>query len=68
MVSAHRAQPTAVDESLTVYMQTDSPGEDKESNWLPTPDGPFWPIFRPYGNGETLLDGTWTLPTITRKS
>ncbi|MCL1586997.1 MAG: DUF1254 domain-containing protein [Actinomycetia bacterium] len=64
--SATPGVKTADDGSLTVYMQTDSPGEDKKSNWLPTPDGPFWPIFRTYGNGKALLDGTWTLPTITR--
>jgi hypothetical protein len=29
------------DDSLTIYMQKDSPGADKESNWLPAPDGPI---------------------------
>ena len=52
--------------SITVYFQTDSPGKDKESNWLPTPTGPFWPIFRTYGPGRAILDKTWKLPTIKR--
>jgi hypothetical protein len=54
------------DGSITIYFQTDSPGKDKESNWLPTPAGPFWPIFRTYGPGKAILDKTWKLPTITR--
>jgi hypothetical protein len=29
------------DGSLTIYLQKDSPGTDKESNWLPAPDGPI---------------------------
>ena len=36
------------DGSITIYMQTTSPGADKESNWLPTPKGPFYLIFRNY--------------------
>ena len=36
------------DGTITIYMQTTSPGADKESNWLPTPPGPFYLIFRNY--------------------
>jgi len=36
------------DGSITLYLQTESPGKDKESNWLPTPPGPFYLIFRNY--------------------
>ncbi|MGO8738428.1 DUF1254 domain-containing protein [Rhodoblastus sp.] len=36
------------DGSITIYMQATSPGADKESNWLPTPNGPFYLIFRNY--------------------
>ena len=36
------------DGSITIYMQTASPGKEKESNWLPTPPGPFYLIFRNY--------------------
>ncbi len=52
------------DGSIIIYMQTESPGKDKESNWLPTPNGPFWPILRTYGPGPTILDGTWKQPII----
>ncbi len=36
------------DGSLTVYVQKDSPGNDKESNWLPAPDGPMFVVMRLY--------------------
>jgi hypothetical protein len=36
------------DGSFTMYLQTTSPGKDKESNWLPTPKGPFYLILRNY--------------------
>ena len=36
------------DGSLTLYIQKDSPGKDKESNWLPAPDGPIYLVMRPY--------------------
>lgn len=52
------------DGSIIIYMQSKSPGKDKESNWLPTPEGPFWPILRTYGPGPTILDGSWKQPEI----
>ena len=36
------------DGSITIYMQTDNPGPDKESNWLPAPSGPFYLMMRNY--------------------
>jgi len=36
------------DGSLTLYIQKDSPGADKESNWLPAPDGPIYLAMRLY--------------------
>ena len=36
------------DGSFTMYVQHDSPGPDKESNWLPAPAGPFWLLLRNY--------------------
>ena len=64
--SATPGLQTGDDGSITIYFQTESPGEDNESNWLPTPNGPFWPIFRTYGPGKTILDHNWKLPTIKR--
>ena len=36
------------DGSITVYVQKDSPGKDKESNWLPAPNGPMFVVMRMY--------------------
>ena len=55
---------TAADGSITLYFQAKSPGKDKESNWLPAPEGPFWPILRTYGPGKTVIDKTYKLPPI----
>jgi hypothetical protein len=41
------------DGSLTVYLQHENPGADKESNWLPTNNGPFTLTMRMY-----IPDGT----------
>jgi hypothetical protein len=34
------------DGRLMLYIQHDSPGKDKESNWLPAPSGPFLMFMR----------------------
>lgn len=58
------------DGSLTLYIQKDSPGKDKESNWLPAPNGPIYLVMRLYWPKETppsILppgDGTWKPPAI----
>ncbi|MBS1676350.1 MAG: DUF1254 domain-containing protein [Actinobacteria bacterium] len=54
------------DGALTIYLQADSPGADKESNWLPTPTGPFRPMMRIYGPQAPVLDGSYQLPSIQR--
>lgn len=54
------------DSSLDLYIQKDSPGEDKESNWLPAPPGKFKLMLRIYWPKETLLDGDWAPPAVKR--
>jgi hypothetical protein len=54
------------DGSLDIYMQHESPGPDKESNWLPAPEGDFRPILRMYQPRPEALDGTYVLPPIRR--
>jgi len=54
------------DGSLTLYLQKDSPGADKESNWLPAPDGPFYAILRLYMPKPAVFDGTWRQPPLER--
>jgi hypothetical protein len=44
------------DGSLTIYVQPDSPGKDKESNWLPGPRGPMIVILAPYAPGEAIIE------------
>jgi hypothetical protein len=57
---------TADDGSVTISMQTDSPGPDKESNWLPTPQGRFRPILRMYQPQKAILDGAYVLPAVRK--
>ena len=50
------------DGSLVLYVQKDSPGPDREANWLPAPDGFFYIVLRLYGPEQTALEGEWTPP------
>jgi hypothetical protein len=52
------------DGGLTFYIQNESPGNDKESNWLPAPKGPFAVYMRLYWPKEEALDGKWRAPNL----
>jgi hypothetical protein len=58
------------DGSLTLYIQNQSPGKDKESNWLPAPNGPIYLVMRlywPKTEPPSILppgEGTWKPPGI----
>ena len=54
------------DGSLEVYMQHDSPGVDKESNWLPAPRGPLGITMRLYAPKIEVLDGSWSPPPVKK--
>jgi len=54
------------DGGLTLYIQNKSPGKDKEANWLPAPNGPFWVPMRLYWPKKEALDGTWKHPPIVK--
>jgi hypothetical protein len=54
------------DGSLTLYVQNESPGKDKESNWLPAPKDEFNLIIRLYWPKKEILDGTWKPPAVER--
>jgi hypothetical protein len=62
--SATPGLATAADGSITLYFSAKSPGKDKESNWLPAPEGPFWLVLRTYGPGKAILDKTWKVPPV----
>jgi len=55
------------DGSLTLYVQQQSPGVDKESNWLPAPNGDFNLFMRLYSPKKEILDATWKPPAIQRE-
>src|SRR5215468_8169530 len=58
---------TNKDGSVDLYIQQESPGKDKEGNWLPAPAGQFILMMRLYWPTETppsLLDGTWKIPEV----
>jgi hypothetical protein len=54
------------DGGLTLYIQNESPGADKEPNWLPAPNGPFFAAMRLYWPKEAALDGQWKNPPMTK--
>nr|WP_043626805.1 DUF1254 domain-containing protein [Ensifer sp. ZNC0028] len=54
------------DGGLTFYVQNESPGKDKEPNWLPAPKGPFVIAMRLYWPKQEALDGTWRQPPMTK--
>jgi len=54
----------AEDGSLTIFVSKDSPGVDKESNWLPAPDGPFYCILRLYIPKPAAFNGQWKQPKL----
>jgi hypothetical protein len=58
------------DGSLTLYIQNKTPGQARESNWLPAPDGPDYIVMRlywPKTEPPSVLpagEGTWKPPGI----
>lgn len=50
------------DGGLTLYVQHESPGPEKEANWLPAPAGLFWCAMRLYWPKSAALDGSWKPP------
>jgi hypothetical protein len=56
------------DGSLDIYIQRDSPGKDRESNWLPAPEGDFnltMRMYWPTDRQPSILDGSWVPPGVT---
>ena len=56
------------DGGVTLYIQHESPGKDKEANWLPAPKGPFLIAMRLYWPKEEAMSGKWTAPPLKRAS
>jgi hypothetical protein len=54
------------DGSLDIYLQAESPGSEKESNWLPTPPGPFNLTLRNYFPKAAAYDGSYKVPPVKK--
>lgn len=55
------------DSSLTIYIQKNSPGPEKESNWLPAPaNDDAYIVLRTYWPKEAILNGTWKAPPLVK--
>ncbi|MDA1195376.1 MAG: DUF1214 domain-containing protein [Planctomycetota bacterium] len=52
------------DGSLTIHIQHDSPGPERESNWLPAPAGPVFLVMRLYWPEEAATSGAWAPPPV----
>ncbi|MEI6085730.1 MAG: DUF1254 domain-containing protein, partial [Verrucomicrobiota bacterium] len=66
-ISARQNLKPNADGSVDLYIQNESPGADKESNWLPAPKDKFILMMRLYWPQEkapSILDGTWKIPPV----
>ena len=52
------------DGSLTLYFGASSPGQEKETNWVPAPDDTFSLYIRAYWPERAILDGIWMPPNV----
>ena len=52
------------DGSLAIYIQNESPGSEKESNWLPSPSGQFNLVLREYNPQDVILKGEYQIPPV----
>lgn len=56
------------DGSIDIYIQHDSPGKSKESNWLPAPEGNFILMLRLYWPKETIFNHKWCPPDVKKQN
>jgi hypothetical protein len=57
------------DGSIDLFIQAESPGKDRQANWLPAPKGKFslvMRIYQPRKTAPSMLDGSWTPPAVKR--
>lgn len=63
---------TNEDGSLSIYIQYETPSADKESNWLPAPNGPIYLVMRQYWpspEASSVLpvgEGSWLPPKVEK--
>jgi len=66
-ISARQNLKANADGSVDLYFQNQSPGADKEANWLPAPAGKFYLMLRlywPNENDPSIINGTWKIPAV----
>jgi hypothetical protein len=62
------------DGSLTLYIQKDSPGKERDANWLPAPNGPVFLVMRLYWpkiEAPSILppgEGAWMPPGVMKSN
>ncbi|MBR0960057.1 DUF1254 domain-containing protein [Bradyrhizobium japonicum] len=70
-ISAREKLKSNPDGSIDLYIQNESPGKDKESNWLPAPAGDFILMMRLYWPSEknpSIINGSWKIPPAKKVS
>jgi len=70
-ISARQDLKQNADGSVDLYIQNESPGTDKESNWLPAPKEKFVLMLRMYWPDESppsILGGSWMSPAVQKQS
>jgi hypothetical protein len=68
-ISARQNLKANPDGSIDLYVQNQSPGADKESNWLPAPKDKFILMLRMYWPSEkppSIINGTWKPPAVKK--
>jgi len=68
-ISARQSLKPNADGSVDLYIQKDSPGADKEANWLPAPAGKFVLMLRMYWPNEkspSIINGSWSPPAVQK--
>ena len=66
-ISARQNLKANADGSTDLYIQNESPGADKEANWLPAPTDKFVLMLRLYWPKEkspSITNGTWKIPAV----
>lgn len=68
-ISARQNLKPNKDGSIDLHIQNQSPGADRESNWLPAPAGKFVLMLRMYwpnGKSPSIINGTWKPPAVKK--